>query len=108
MDYILTYNNCLFVFVHNQINEKLPNTFAEIFLIASNQDSYITRVSKFKTIKTINNSTYSTISIFNNISITIFLNFTCGLNSNKHRVDSDWNEVTKDISYISFNHKLKQ
>ena len=34
---ILTYNNCLFV--HDQINEKLSNTFAEYFIIASNQHS---------------------------------------------------------------------
>ena len=41
---ILTYNNCLFV------HEKIPNTFAEYFIIASNQHSYNTRGSNYKTI----------------------------------------------------------
>ena len=43
----LTYNNCLSI--HDQINEKLPNTFAEYFIIPSNQHSYNTRGSKFNT-----------------------------------------------------------
>ena len=77
---ILTYNNCLFV--HDQINEKLPNTSAEYFIIASNQYSYNTRGSKYKTIiKTNNSTTYS-------------------LNSIKHRAVSDWNEVTKQINTL--------
>ena len=78
---ILTCNN--FLFVHNQINEKSPNTFAEYFIIASNQHKYNTRGFKYKTIiKTIKNST------------------TYGLNSIKHRVASDWNEVTKQINKL--------
>ena len=78
---ILTYNNCLFA--HDQINEKLPNTFAEYFIIASNQYSYNTRGSKYKTIiKTTNNST------------------TYSLNSIKHGAVSDWNEVTKQINTL--------
>ena len=78
---ILTCNN--FLFVHNQIIEKLPSTFAEYFIIASNQHKYNTRGFKYKTIiKTIKNST------------------TYGLNSIKHRVASDWNEVTKQINKL--------
>ena len=78
---ILTYNNC--PFVHDQINKNLLNTFAEYFVIASNQHSYNTRGSKYKTIiKTINNPT------------------TYGLNSVKHRAASDWNEVTKQIDIL--------
>ena len=81
MKYIQTYNNCLFV--HDQINEKLPNTFAEYFITASNQHRYNTRGSKYKTIiKTINNST------------------TYGLNSIKQRAASDWNEVMKQINTL--------
>ena len=45
---ILTYNICLFV--HDQINKKLPNTFAKYFIIASNQHSYNTKGNKNKTI----------------------------------------------------------
>ena len=41
---ILTYNNRLFV------HEKLPNTFTEYFIIASNQHSYNTKESNYKTI----------------------------------------------------------
>ena len=78
---ILTYNNCLFV--HDQINEKLPKTFAEYFIIALNQHGYHTRGSKHKTvIETIKNST------------------TYGLNSIKNRTASDWNEVTKQINKL--------
>ena len=56
MKNILTYNNCLFV--HDQINEKLPNTFAEYIIKASNKHSYNTRGSSYKTIiKIINNYT---------------------------------------------------
>ena len=76
---ILNYNNCLFV--HDQINEKLPNTIVEYFIIASNQHSYNTRGSKYKTIiNSISNST------------------TCGLQSIKCRAALDWNEVTKQIT----------
>ena len=41
---ILTYNN--YLSIHDQINEKLPNTFAEYFIMPSNQH---TRGSKFNT-----------------------------------------------------------
>ena len=75
MKNILTYNN--YIFVHDQINEKLPNTFAE------NPQSYNTRESKYKAIiKTLKNST------------------TYGLNYIKHRAASDWNEVTKQINTL--------
>ena len=45
---ILTYN--IFLFVHDQINKKLPNTFAKYFIIASNQHNYNTKGNKYKTI----------------------------------------------------------
>ena len=45
---ILTYNICLFV--HDQINKKLSNTFVKYFIIASNQHSYNTKGNKYKTI----------------------------------------------------------
>ena len=78
---ILTYSNCFFV--HNQINKKLPNTFTKYLIIASNQRRYNTRGSKYKTIiKTI-------------IKFTTY-----GLNSIKHRLASDWNEVTKQINRL--------
>ena len=85
---ILTYNNCLFV--HDQINEKLPNTFAKYFIIVLSQHSYNTKENKYKTIvKTINNST------------------TYSLNSSKHRAAPDWNEVTKQIDNGSFASRTK-
>ena len=49
MKNIFTYNNCLFV--HDQINEKLQNNFAEYFMIVSKQHSYITRRSNYKSLK---------------------------------------------------------
>ena len=43
---ILSYSN--FFFVYDQRNEKLPDNFAEYFIIASNRYSYNTTWTKLK------------------------------------------------------------
>ena len=73
---LILHSKIFCLFICDQINEKSPNTFAECFIIASNQHSYNTRGSKYKTIiKTISNSTIYSI------------------NAIEHR--TAWKEVTK-------------
>ena len=45
---LIEHSKIFCLFVHDQINEKSPNTFAECFIIVSNQHSYNTRGSKIK------------------------------------------------------------
>ena len=78
---ILAYNNC--IFVHDQLNENLPESFSNFFMTAPAQHNYNTRCSR-------NNSI--TKSITNSV--------TYGLNYVKHRAASDWNAILKHINTI--------
>ena len=78
---ILAYNNS--IFVHDQLNENLPESFSNVFTTTPAQHNYNTRSSRNNTIiKSITNSV------------------TYGLNSVKHRPASDWNAMTKHINTI--------
>ena len=78
---ILAYNK--FIFVHDQLNENLPENFCNFFMTASAQHNYNTRCSHNNSIikSTTNSVTY-------------------GLNSVKHRATSDWNAIIKHINTI--------
>ena len=78
---ILAYNNC--IFVHDQLNENLPESFSNFFMTAPAQHNYNTRGSR-------NNSI--TKSITNSV--------TYGLNYVRHRAASDWNAIIKHINTI--------
>ena len=78
---ILAYNNC--IFVHDQLNENLPESFSDFFMTAPAQHNYNTRGSR-------NNSI--TKSITNSV--------TYGLNYVRHRAASDWNAIIKHINTI--------
>ena len=78
---ILAYNNC--IFVHDQLNENLPECFSNFFMTAPAQHNYNTRgICSNSIIKSITNSV------------------TYGLNSVKHRAASDWNAIIKHINTI--------
>ena len=78
---ILAYNNC--IFVHDQLNENLPERFCNFFTTAPAQHNYNTRDSRNVTIiKSITNSV------------------THGLSSVKHKAASDWNTIIKHINTI--------
>ena len=78
---ILAYNNC--IFVHDQLNENLPESFSNFFMTAPAQHNYNTRGSRNNTIiKSITNS----------------VNY--GLNSVKHGAASDWNAIIKHTNTI--------
>ena len=98
---ILTYNNCFFL--HDQRNEKLRNNLPEYLIIASNQHSYNTRRSKYKTII---HKTYKQLYIINSSNTrgskyktikhkAINCSTTYSLNSIKHRAASHWQTSDK-------------
>ena len=70
---ILAYNNC--IFVHDQLNENLPESFSNFFMTApAHRNNSIIK-------STTNSVTY-------------------GLNSVKHRAASDWNAIIKHVNTI--------
>ena len=78
---MFAYKNC--IFVHDQINENISESFNNLFTTAPAQHNYKTRGSPNNTIiKAITNSV------------------TYGLNSLKQRAASDWNGRIKHINTI--------